>query len=77
MTWMEWYNSLAKPISVNVLREARRRAMASFIGKPTIIVAAGQPPKLIEEFIGRVNSGSLLHSVVVCGIGSTTSSSGG
>ena len=25
--------------------------------KPTTIQAAGQPPKLIEEFIGRVNSG--------------------
>jgi mannose-6-phosphate isomerase-like protein (cupin superfamily) len=26
------------------------------IQKPTVIEAAGQPPKLIEEFIGRVNS---------------------
>jgi mannose-6-phosphate isomerase-like protein (cupin superfamily) len=26
------------------------------IQKPTIIRAAGSPPKLIEEFIGRVNS---------------------
>ena len=32
--------------------------MATFIQKPTIIEAAGQPPKSIEEFIGRVNSGS-------------------
>ena len=31
--------------------------MASYIDKPTIIEAAGQPPKLIEEFVGRVNSG--------------------
>ena len=31
--------------------------MATFIQKPTIIEAAGQPPKLIEEFVGRVNSG--------------------
>jgi len=29
--------------------------MANFIPKPTIIEAAGQPPKSIEEFIGRVN----------------------
>ncbi|HEX7233338.1 MAG TPA: cupin [Candidatus Binatia bacterium] len=30
--------------------------MAKFIPKPTIIPAAGEPPKMIEEFIGRVNS---------------------
>lgn len=35
--------------------------MASFIGKPTVIEAAGQPPKLIEEFVGSVNS----HTVAV------------
>lgn len=29
--------------------------MATYIQKPTIITAAGQPPKRIEEFIGRVN----------------------
>jgi len=32
--------------------------MATYIRKPTIIQAAGQPPKSIEEFIGRVNSGT-------------------
>jgi mannose-6-phosphate isomerase-like protein (cupin superfamily) len=30
--------------------------VAVFIPKPAIIEAAGQPPKSIEEFIGRVNS---------------------
>lgn len=30
--------------------------MATHIDKPTKILAAGQPPKSIEEFIGRVNS---------------------
>ena len=30
--------------------------MALFIQKPTLIEAAGQPSKSIEEFIGRVNS---------------------
>lgn len=30
--------------------------MATFIAQPTIIAAAGNKPKLIEEFIGRVNS---------------------
>ena len=30
--------------------------MALHVQRPTAIQAAGQPPKLIEEFIGRVNS---------------------
>ncbi len=30
--------------------------MANFIEKPTRIEAAGNKPKIIEEFIGRVNS---------------------
>ena len=30
--------------------------MAKLISKPTTIPAAGKPPKIIEEFIGRVNS---------------------
>jgi quercetin dioxygenase-like cupin family protein len=30
--------------------------MAKFIFKPTVIPAAGEPPKVIEEFVGRVNS---------------------
>ncbi len=30
--------------------------MATWIAKPTIIQAAGNKPKVIEEFIGRVNS---------------------
>ena len=37
--------------------------MATFIKKPTIIEAAGQPPKLIEEFIGRVNSDTSAVSI--------------
>lgn len=32
--------------------------MAKKINKPTIIKAAGNKPKKIEEFIGRVNSGT-------------------
>lgn len=31
--------------------------MATVINKPTKIEAAGNKPKIIEEFIGRVNSG--------------------
>lgn len=32
--------------------------MAAHVAKPTIIKAAGNKPKVIEEFIGRVNSQS-------------------
>ncbi len=37
--------------------------MATLIQKPTVIEAAGQPPKSIEEFIGRVNSGTTAVSI--------------
>ena len=37
--------------------------MATFIQKPTIIEAAGHPPKSIEEFIGRVNSATAAVSI--------------
>ncbi len=37
--------------------------MAKYIEKPTIITAAGQPPKSIEEYIGRVKSGTTAVSV--------------
>ncbi len=37
--------------------------MATFIQKPTVIQAAGQPPKSIEEFVGRVNSGTAAVSI--------------
>ncbi len=37
--------------------------MATLIQKPTTIQAAGQPPKLIEEFIGRVNPGTAAVSI--------------
>ena len=37
--------------------------MATLIQKPTTIQAAGQPPKVIEEFIGRVNSGTNVVSI--------------
>jgi mannose-6-phosphate isomerase-like protein (cupin superfamily) len=37
--------------------------MATYIQKPTVIDAAGRPPKLIEEFIGRVNSGTAAVSI--------------
>jgi mannose-6-phosphate isomerase-like protein (cupin superfamily) len=32
--------------------------MPKLIAKPTIVAAAGYPPKEIQEFIGRVNSGT-------------------
>jgi len=30
--------------------------MATHVAKPTVVAAAGNKPKIIEEFIGRVNS---------------------
>lgn len=37
--------------------------MATLIQKPTTIQAVGQPPKLIEELIGRVNSKTTAVSI--------------
>jgi mannose-6-phosphate isomerase-like protein (cupin superfamily) len=37
--------------------------LANYIRKPTVIEAPGSPPKLIEEFIGRVNSGTAAVSI--------------
>lgn len=37
--------------------------MAKLISGPTVIPAAGQPPKIIEEFVGQVNSQSSALSV--------------
>ncbi len=38
-------------------------AMPTIISTPTRIIAAGNKPKLIEEFIGRVNSGESRLSI--------------
>ena len=37
--------------------------MPRFISAPTVIPAAGHPPKIIEEFFGRVNSGTSAISI--------------
>ncbi len=37
--------------------------MSILIQQPTTIQAAGQPPKSIEEFVGRVNSGTAAVSI--------------
>ena len=37
--------------------------MVQHISKPTVIPAAGEPPKIIEEYIGRVNSRTTSLSV--------------
>ena len=37
--------------------------MATLIKSPTILHAAGNPPKRIEEFVGRVNTGTTEVSV--------------
>jgi len=31
--------------------------MPTLIASPTVVAAAGEPPKRIEEFVGRVNTG--------------------
>lgn len=37
--------------------------MPTFVGKPTVIQAAGNKPKIIEEYIGKVNSQTKTVSV--------------
>ena len=37
--------------------------MARIISAPKVIPAAGEPPKIIQEFIGQVNSGTSTISV--------------
>lgn len=37
--------------------------MSTFIPKPTVIPAAGEPPKIIEEFVGRVSSRTAALSI--------------
>jgi ethanolamine utilization protein EutQ (cupin superfamily) len=37
--------------------------MPKLIAKPTVIPAAGEPPKIIEEFFGRVNSQTAAVSI--------------
>lgn len=37
--------------------------MATFVEKPSIIEAAGNKPKIIREFVGRVNTGTAQASV--------------
>ena len=37
--------------------------MARVLAAPTVIPAPGQPPKIIEEFIGHVNSGTSALSI--------------
>jgi mannose-6-phosphate isomerase-like protein (cupin superfamily) len=45
------------------LRFSKNAAMPELILSPTVIKAAGQPPKKIEEFFGRVNSGDSSVSI--------------
>jgi len=37
--------------------------MPKLIAHPTVVAAAGEPPKRIEEYVGRVNSGHAAVSV--------------
>jgi len=55
--------TLAEPDGPAPLRRALDHAMLKIIQSPTRIQAAGTPPKTIEEFIGRVTSGTTALSV--------------
>src|SRR4051794_23809795 len=39
------------------------KTVPTFIAKPTRVEAAGNKPKLIDEYIGRVNSGTSAASI--------------
>ncbi len=39
-----------------LLHHSKHGAMAKLIASPTLVAAAGNKPKVIEEFIGRINS---------------------
>ena len=39
--------------------------MPRLIAAPTVVPAAGEPPKLIREFVGRVNTGTEAVSVAI------------
>jgi ethanolamine utilization protein EutQ len=41
----------------------RRKTVPTFIARPTRIEAAGNKPKLIDEYIGRVNSATSAASI--------------
>jgi mannose-6-phosphate isomerase-like protein (cupin superfamily) len=43
--------------------ESRKKTVPTFIAKATRIQAAGNTPKLIDEYIGRVNSATTQTSV--------------
>jgi quercetin dioxygenase-like cupin family protein len=45
------------------LIEASLPSMPTFVLKPTVVPAAGEPPKIIEEFIGPVNSQTAALSI--------------
>jgi glyoxylase-like metal-dependent hydrolase (beta-lactamase superfamily II)/mannose-6-phosphate isomerase-like protein (cupin superfamily) len=53
-TWVPLeYSSPNEPVSELPKKE---KNMTRFIPQPTVMKAAGQPPKTIEEFVGRVNT---------------------
>ena len=46
-----------------MLRRRVLRLMPELIEEPTRVTAAGEPPKLIDEFVGKVNTGEPRLSV--------------
>ena len=39
--------------------------MAALITEPTTVPAAGEPPKRIDEFVGRLNTGTSTVSIAL------------
>jgi ethanolamine utilization protein EutQ len=57
------FSRLARTFPPKRSERAENQTMPQHIQQPTVIQAAGQPPKLIEEFVGRVNSKTSAASI--------------
>ena len=40
--------------------------MPELIREPSRVAAAGEPPKLIDEYVGQANTGQAALSIAVC-----------
>src|SRR5262245_34139220 len=61
--WHALHDEIEPPRSRPDVFRVEWCVMARFINQPTRIEAHGQPPKTIEEFVGRVNSGTAAVSI--------------
>lgn len=60
-----WTISIGHRSVTNVQPEVTPRAMPTLIAQPTRIESAGNKPKLIDEYVGRVNSGDSRVSIAL------------